>query len=68
MLTDNLTKTKVAVAVTEVKPGDTVYLSNTEKSSPFYVLDVGSPFILIENTRTHFASLYRVVDSLYKEM
>lgn len=67
MLTENLSRTKVAVAVTDVKPGDTVYISNTEKSVPYYVLDVGAPFILIENTRTHFASMYRVVDNLYKE-
>lgn len=67
MLTENLTRTKVTVAVTDVKPGDTVYISNTEKSVPYFVLDVGAPFILIENTRTHFASMYRVVDNLYKE-
>lgn len=68
MLTQNLNKSKVAVAVTDVKPGDTVYISNTDKSIPYYVLDVGSPFILIENTNTHFASLYRVVNNLYKEL
>lgn len=67
MLTKNLTKTKVAVAVTDVRPGDTVYISNTDKSIPYFVLDVGNPFILIENTKTHFASMYRVVDNLYKE-
>lgn len=67
MLTEKFTKTKVVVDITDVKSGDTVYISNTEKSVPYYVIDVGSPFILIENTRTHFASLYRVVDNLYKE-
>lgn len=66
MLTENLNRTKVAVAVTEVKPGDTVYISDTENSVPYFVLDVGSPFILIENTKTHFASLYRAV-KLFKE-
>lgn len=68
MITENLIKTKVAVAVTDVKPGDTVYISNTDKSVPYYVLDVGTPFVLLENIRTHFASMYRVVEFLYKEL
>lgn len=49
------------VSVSNLKSGDIIYVSKTEKSVPFEVIDVGAPFILIENVKTHFASLYRSV-------
>lgn len=55
------------VAIEDVKPGDVVYLSTKEDAPSYLVLDVGKPFILIENQRTHFASMYRVT-ILYKEV
>lgn len=57
----------VAVAAADVKAGDTIYISNKENSVPYYVLQAEQPFALIENTRTHFASLYRLTGSVYKE-
>lgn len=67
MFTDNLNRTRVAVPISDVHEGDTIYISNTDKSVPYYVLQVGAPFILIENTKTHFGSLYRVTDFVYIE-
>lgn len=67
MLNTTIKMQFVEVDPATVKPGDTIYVSNNEKSVPFMVLDVGNPFFLIENTRTHFASLYRAV-KFYKEV
>lgn len=52
------------VSVSNLKHGDIIYVSKTEKSVPFVVIDVGAPFILLENTKTHFASLYRSVNGV----
>lgn len=58
-------KPKIPVDVKDLKIGDLVYL--TEKDSGLYtVLDVGTPFILIEDT-AHFAYLYRVTTNLWKD-
>lgn len=63
----NPTRTKTAVAVEELKANDVVYLSNKDDATPYLVLDVGKPFILIENMRSHFANLYRPT-VIYKEI
>lgn len=52
------------VSVSNLKHGDIIYVTKTEKSVPFEVIDVGAPFILLENTKTHFASLYRSVNGV----
>ena len=54
------------VKVTDLKVGDTIYLTK-EDNKKYTVLDVGNPFILVEGP-DHFASLYRVVDSIYKDI
>ena len=55
------------VAIEDVKPGDVVYISTKEDAPSYLVLDVGKPFILFENQRTHFANLYRPT-LLYKDV
>lgn len=55
------------VAIDDVKPGDIVYISTKEDASAYLILDVGKPFILFENQRTHFANLYRPT-VLYKDV
>lgn len=60
-------RTKVQVAITDVKPNDVIYLSNKDDAQAYLVLDTGNPFILIENMRTHFANLYRPT-YIYKEV
>lgn len=52
------------VSVSNLKHGDIIYVSKSEKSVPFEVMDIGAPFILLENTKTHFASLYRSVNGV----
>lgn len=61
-----LNRTKVAINLEDVKRGDVIYLSKKDDATPFTVLDIGTPFILIENMRTHFANLYRPT-VIYKE-
>lgn len=51
----------------DILPGMKVYLTNDGKSDEWTVLDVGVPFILIENLKTHFASLYRVIEKVFIE-
>lgn len=58
--------TMVEISLTDLKVGDVIQLD--PKYSPvggYTVLDVGNPFILIED-RAHFANLYRVTKPLYK--
>lgn len=55
------------VPLESLKSGDVIYLSNKKDATSYVVLDVGSPFILIENLRTHFANLYRPT-IIYKEV
>lgn len=50
---------KVPVSLDSVTIGDTVYISDKDEATAYVVLDKGTPFILIENMRTHFANLYR---------
>lgn len=59
--------TRVIVPLEQVKPGDVIYISQKADSPSYLVLDVGAPFILIENQRNHFANLYRPT-TLYKEV
>lgn len=54
------------INVTDLKVGDIIYLTK-EDNKKYTVLDVGNPFILVEGP-DHFASLYRVVDSIYKDI
>ena len=60
------TEPRDVVKVTDLKVGDTIYLTK-EDDKKYTVLDVGNPFILVEGP-DHFASLYRVVDSIYKDI
>lgn len=55
------------VAVTTLTPGDVIYITKKPNSKSYTVLDVGHPFILIENNDTHFATLYRPVQPIYKK-
>lgn len=55
---------RVEIALDKLKIGDIVTIAE-EGSDTYTVLDVGNPFILIENNETHFAYLYRP-NKLYK--
>lgn len=60
--------TMVEVALTDLKVGDKIYLDpKISTLSGYIVLDVGNPFILIEDS-AHFANLYRVTKPLYKKI
>lgn len=58
--------TKEPVLVKDLKVGDIIYL-DLEDNDTYTVLDVGDPFILLEDFR-HFANLYRVTKPLYKDI
>lgn len=58
--------TTMEIALTDLKVGDIIWL-DPKHSSDYTVLDVGNPFILIEDS-THFAYLYRVVKPIYKPL
>lgn len=60
--------TMVEVSLTDLKVGDKIYLDpRYSELSGYTVLDVGNPFILIEDS-AHFANLYRVTKPLYKKI
>lgn len=63
----NPTKQKVLVTIEQVKAGDVIYLSTKADATPYSVLDVGNPFILIENLKSHFCNLFRPTQ-IYKEI
>lgn len=50
--------------IDDVKVHDTIFLSE-DGGTPYLVLDIGKPFILIEDKITHFAYLYRPTSNLY---
>lgn len=58
---------RTAVPLDQVNIGDVVYISDKADATPYQVLDKGTPFILIENMRSHFANLYRPT-ILFKEI
>lgn len=58
---------KTEITVSDLKAGDVIYVHPTENATPYLVLDVGHPFILIENMKSHFASLYRP-EKVYKQI
>lgn len=58
---------RTPIALDNVQIGDVVYISDKVDAVPYQVLDKGTPFILIENMRSHFANLYRPT-ILYKEI
>lgn len=60
-------KKKVVVPFEQIEVGDVVYLSDKDSATPYSVLQKGAPFILIENLKTHFGSLYRPT-LIYKEV
>lgn len=62
------TSNRIAVSLDNISIGDIVYLSTKEDAIPYQVLDKGTPFILIENVRSHFANLFRPTKELYKEL
>lgn len=59
--------TKVQVSVKDLIVGDEIYVYNpaSKDHDVYTVLDVGDPFILIED-KYHFANLYRVSLPIYK--
>lgn len=63
--TTEVERTLLPITIEELKPLDTVFLSEEDKT-PYLVLDTGNPFILIENKQTHFAYLYRPTNNLYR--
>lgn len=60
------TEERVIVPFKDVNRGDVIYLSKDDKDK-WLVIDVGHPYILIENLSTNFASLYHVMSNLYKD-
>lgn len=56
----------VEISLTDLKVGDVIWL-DPKHSSDYTVLDVGNPFILIEDP-SHFAYLYRVAKPIYKPL
>lgn len=60
------TEERVIVPLKDVNRGDVIYLSKDDKDK-WLVIDVGQPYILIENLSTNFASLYHVMSNLYKD-
>ena len=52
-------KKLTAVSLDSLNVGDIIYISNNSDAVSYTVLDKGNPFILIENNRSHFCSLYR---------
>lgn len=54
------------VTIKDLKVGEKIYLAEKETSG-YTVLDVGDPFILIEN-ECNFAYLYRVTKPLFKDI
>lgn len=59
------TNLRVEVSVDVIRRGDFIFLSTSPNATPYLVIDVGNPFILIENTKTHFVSMYRAI-KIYK--
>lgn len=55
----------VEVPIGELKTGMIIRIKKNLQSHRWLVLDVGKPFILIENLNTHFAQLYHPVTPLY---
>lgn len=63
----NISMQFVKVDPATVQRGDTIFVSTTPKSVPYFVIDIGNPFFMLENSRTHFASLYHAGD-MYKQV
>lgn len=64
--TTNNNQLFIESSVDNLSIGDMVYLKPDLKSQAYQIIDKGTPFILVENIRTHFCSLYRVTHNLYK--
>lgn len=56
----------VQIPLNDLKVMDKIFITNEEDRVEYTVLDVGNPFILLEDP-THFAYLYRVVNPIYKD-
>lgn len=55
----------VVVDPKDVRRGDTIYIENKEDAVPYFVIDMGNPYMLIENLNTGFGSIYHY-HTLYK--
>lgn len=55
----------VVVDPKDVKRGDTIYIENKEDAVPYFVIDMGNPYMLIENLNTGFGNIYHY-RTLYK--
>lgn len=58
-------KGRVEVSLDSLKIGDRIFIDVLDVDE-YEVLDIGSPFILILNIRTNFASLYKATRQIYK--
>lgn len=57
----------IEVSIDQVQIGDVICISTKDNAPRYQVLDMGKPFILIENLSTHFASLWRA-QRIYKPL
>lgn len=55
----------VVVDPKDVKRGDTIYIENKPGATPYFVIDMGSPYMLIEDLNTGFGNIYHY-RTLYK--
>lgn len=63
----NINRKKTLVSLDNVQIGDVIFISDKPDATPYQVLDKGTPFIIIENMKSHFANLYRPTN-IYKEL
>lgn len=66
------TKKTKSVKFVKVEPstdlrGQIVYIEQKEDAVPYLVIDIGSPYVLFENTLTNFATLYHFTN-LYQKV
>lgn len=55
----------VVVDPKDVRRGDTIFIENKEGAVPYFVIDMGNPYMLIENLNTGFGNIYHY-HTLYK--
>ena len=58
LLIEKELKKLVRMPIENVNVGDIIYVENDDET-PYLVLDVGNPFLLILNQITNFANLYK---------
>lgn len=58
LLIEKELKKLIRIPIENIKIGDIIYVENDDET-PYLVLDVGNPFVLILNQMTNFANLYK---------